>query len=567
MAERRILVMNKTYGYHEEHDPTDDTFVLKGLTMGGDILMASNNITGLPAIPSGSTAATSKAYVDNKISGLQWRTPVVVPQLLGNVNCLGLVGNAAASVIEGLTPAEGDAYVVTMADGTGALATATVGDVWQYVSAAWVKLATGSGGFVPAGFYALLSTSTALISPYTDGTDDGKRAYFDGTTNTGALTTPATGDSYVIGNTGAKWLGSIYEWSGTAWTSILAGSGGYVPAGTRAILALAPSKVLIAPYTDATDDGKIVSFSGSSNTGTDTGEATDGSAVLSEGENSYYENWGFVYDGTVPTGTWVQFTGAGQINAGDGLTKSGNTLAVGKGDGIAVGADDVAVDLAATDPGLELTGTSPNKKLRVLVDGAHGIVRGASGIELEIDDTPDTLDVDGDGLRVVGLPSLFKVNGTAVGAGVTAPNLDTLTNGSNADLLHVHAAAPATEAPKVEATHVNSETISAGNAVRWSSTANQIAKGDNNNATNSRVIGIARTGGGADPGTSEVVKCGVATSVVSGKTANTPLFLGSAGALVEWASLPVPGRVVRMGYAVNATDVDVQIADLGWRAI
>lgn len=47
--------------------------------------------------------------------------------------------------------------------------------------------------------------------------------------------------------------------------------------------------------------------------------------------------------GTNPV-TWTQFSGAGQIAAGAGLTKSGNTLAVGQGTGISVNADDVAID-------------------------------------------------------------------------------------------------------------------------------------------------------------------------------------------------------------------------------
>jgi hypothetical protein len=41
--------------------------------------------------------------------------------------------------------------------------------------------------------------------------------------------------------------------------------------------------------------------------------------------------------------TFVQFTGAGQILAGAGLTKSGNTLDVGAGSGIAVAADTVGL--------------------------------------------------------------------------------------------------------------------------------------------------------------------------------------------------------------------------------
>jgi hypothetical protein len=41
--------------------------------------------------------------------------------------------------------------------------------------------------------------------------------------------------------------------------------------------------------------------------------------------------------------TWVQFSSAGSITAGTGLSKDGNTLNVGAGTGITVGADDVAL--------------------------------------------------------------------------------------------------------------------------------------------------------------------------------------------------------------------------------
>jgi hypothetical protein len=43
--------------------------------------------------------------------------------------------------------------------------------------------------------------------------------------------------------------------------------------------------------------------------------------------------------------TWTQFSGAGEITAGAGLTKSGNTLNVGAGDGIQADADSVTVKL------------------------------------------------------------------------------------------------------------------------------------------------------------------------------------------------------------------------------
>ena len=566
MTERRVLYMDENFSYPEEQDLTSDTFTLFGLAIaGGNLAMGSNRITGVPDLPTAGSDAVNQNYVDNAISGLGWKEPVNAAQLLGNVDCMSLVGNAAASVIEALS-VEGDAYVVTTADGVGALSTATVGDVWQYVSSTWVKLATGSGGFVPNGFYALLSTTTALIAPYTDVTDDGKRADFDGSSLTGTLVTPADGDAYVIDGSGSKYEGDLREWSGTAWVQLEAASGGFVPAGVRAILALTPAATLIAPYTEATDDGKIVEFSGSSNTGADTGDAVDKAAVLVQdtGHIGFYDNVGYVFEGTVPTGSWVQFTGAGQINAGQGLEKVGNTLNVLFGDGIVDASDYVAIDLAASDPGLELTGTTPTKKLQVLVNGSQGIVRTATGLSIEIDDTPDTLDVDADGLKVVGLPSLFKVNDVAVGATVTGANLDTLTDTSNADALHTHASQPATEAPKVEDTHTCNTDVTTGRAVCWSATSDEIEHADNSADATAQVIGIARVGALATAD-AEIVKYGICTGL-SGLTQRSPYYLGAAGALVLHASVPKPGRFIRLGFANTTTSLDVQIADYGRRA-
>lgn len=144
------------------------------------------------------------------------------------------------------------------------------------------------------------------------------------------------GDAYVVTDAGQLTRGTLdvvagdlVEDNGTIWVKIVSGVGGYVASGTRAVLAGPSDTALISPYTDNTDNGKIVSFSGSSNTGTDTSEANDGSAVLVCAEGSLYENSGYVFDGTVSTGEWTQFTGAGQINAGTGLTKVGNTINVG----------------------------------------------------------------------------------------------------------------------------------------------------------------------------------------------------------------------------------------------
>lgn len=230
-----------------------------GGAMTGAIAMGTNKITGL-ASGTDANDAINKAQLDSALTGLSWKEPVQVKNL---------IGNASVATINGLSPAKGDAYV-----------------------------------FTDAG-------------------------------------TPTAGSSDAFA------AGDIGEFDGTSWKRIVDNSSGYVPSGTRAILST--SAALITPYTDATDDGKIVSFSGSSNTGTDTGDAVNGKAVLVQDPDnipaSIYNNLGYVFNGIVPTGSWTQFTGAGQINAGDGMTKDGNTLNVGAGDGIQVDADSVTVKL------------------------------------------------------------------------------------------------------------------------------------------------------------------------------------------------------------------------------
>jgi len=372
---------------------------------------------------------------------------------------------------------------------------------------------------------------------------------------------PAAGDAYLVNNWSTQTDGDIVEWDGSQWNVVVANSGGEPPDGTRVVVigtgaagSFASEENNIGTY-DATGDSW--SF--------DT--TTDGWAILINGEQSIYENKAFVYD----TNTWIQFSG-GNFTAGAGLDLTGNVLSVNFGDGITeLPTDSVGIDLATT-PGLELTGTSPDKQLRVLVDGAHGLVLGTSGVELELDDTPDTLDVDGDGLKVVGVPSLFKINDVAVSANVTAANLNTLTAGptSNADSLHTHTISAVSSAKKVLDTHLNNAAVTSGRAVRWSAVNNEIQHADNApiaTPANSRTIGVAQTGGGANPGTSDVVKHGICTGCLSGATVNTPYFLGTAGALVTFGSIPTPGRVVRMGYAANGSDLDVQVMDLGTKRV
>jgi hypothetical protein len=82
---------------------TTGTISAAGGTMSGDIAMEGNEITGLPATPSGDTAAASKKYVDDEvvaaIEGLSWRAPVDDGDgpsgVINNDDLGGLICNAA----------------------------------------------------------------------------------------------------------------------------------------------------------------------------------------------------------------------------------------------------------------------------------------------------------------------------------------------------------------------------------------------------------------------------------------------------------------------------------------
>ena len=83
-----------------------------------------------------------------------------------------------------------------------------------------------------------------------------------------------------------------------------------------------------------------------------TGEVSGGAfTFVEEGTTHADSGWVVSSNGAITVGTdsieWVQFSGAGQITAGDGLTKTGNTInVVGTADRITANAD--SVDIAST---------------------------------------------------------------------------------------------------------------------------------------------------------------------------------------------------------------------------
>jgi hypothetical protein len=363
---------------------------------------------------------------------------------------------------------------------------------------------------------------------------------------------------------------------------------------------IAGDRVLVTGQTTGSQNGIYVVAAGAWSRSTDADESSEVSAgmyVLVEEGTAYADSaWVLTTDDPITLGTtslaFVKFTTLQDLVAGAGLTKTGSQIDVGAGNGIAVDADAVRV-LLATNPGLQFNGgaleVDPdtlrglNKDatgLFVKVASAGGIQfdgsgdleaklvstgglqSTVSGLSIKINDTPDTLDTDASGLKVVGLPSLFKVNGTAVGAAVTAPNLDTLTNGSVADALHSHTEVQ--NAIRTSELMTANGALAAGDAVYWSAN-NQVSTGDCTIDAKSRIIGIT-VASAANAAQVRVVSEGTVTGILSGATVNTPYYLGSAGQPVVYGSIPSAARVVLLGYAKNATDLDVNIQSIGKKA-
>ena len=312
---------------------------------------------------------------------------------------------------------------------------------------------------------------------------------------------------------------------------------------------------------DGYDNGIWVAHSGSWTRSTDMAAGSHSEAAftfIAEGNNQH-TGWVVTTDapndivGTNPM-YWTQFSGAGSFNAGDGLTQSGNTINVGPGNGISVSADAVSVLLSAT-PGLEFNGTSLQTKLNT----TGGLFVNSSGlaVKLTASGVSNRLTTDGYGLDVVGLPSLFNINGSAVSSNVTAANLNELTGGG-VTALHSHA--------NTQTLIVTPEASSSGvaaNQVVYVSGSNTVDTASSTSDATARVLGVA-----LESKTSNTVKVavsGLASGVLSGATPGSVQYLAEDGSISS--SRPNPGdRVIAVGVANTASDLWVRIIDYGKRA-
>jgi hypothetical protein len=432
-------------------------------------------------------------------------------------------------------------------------------------------------------------TITGLPTTPTLSTEAASKAYVDSVASGLEWKSPASvlriksdadqsGADPTAGSTGEAWLvnnwlnetdGDIVEWDGAAWQVIVANSGGEPPDGTRVVVIESA-----AAGSFAGEENNIGTYDATGNSWSfDT--TVEGWALLITGEGSYYENTGWTYDSTA----WVQFTGAGQINAGDGLSKDGNTIDVNFGDGITNASDYVAVDLDASNSGLELTGTTPDKTLGVLANTAAGLDIDASGVkvvleadgalqfdgtnggvEINLEATNPTLDINGSNeLGVKFSTTASGLDQDANGLLVKVDGSSILINGSG----QIYSAG-ADEATRIENDFTAGEAVAKGDPVYWDTTADEFGKADAAVDAEAYVFGVAKAAIGASS-SGAIVSYGPAADVLSGATAGAKYYLASGGGL----STSPPGantRVILIGWAINATDLWVQPIDYGKKA-
>jgi hypothetical protein len=361
------------------------------------------------------------------------------------------------------------------------------------------------------------------------------------------------------------------------------------------------NRILIKNQVAGEDNGiYVVQASGAPVRSTDAdvnAEVTSGLSVfVNEGTANADSGWVLITEDPITLGTtslsFTQFTGLGQITAGTGLTKTGNTIDAVGGAGILASADSLDIELA-TDPALEFDAGGAAGKLQFKPDTSRGLAKDAAGAYVAISATPGltfaagllevlddpnggieltaagvrvklngtTLQSAAAGLSVKGLPALFEIATVAVGATVTAPNLDTLTNGSNADALHVHAFS---DAQRVATTWTASGAIAKGDGV-YVSGSNAVAKGDSTDVNKREVVGVANAAI-ADTAPGLIVHHGLIAGALAGATPGAKYFMGTTGQPVLVGGLASGAHTIMLGYARTATDLFVKIFDYGKKA-
>lgn len=247
----------------------------------------------------------------------------------------------------------------------------------------------------------------------------------------------------------------------------------------------------------------------------------------------------------------TEVTQGARTFVGEGTNNQGSAWVVITGDPITV--DTTAIDWTIVSDigaliggdGIDITGQTISVDLATV----SGLEFATGELRIDVADTNE-LSIDANGLNVEGVPLNFNVGAVAVGATVTAANLDTLTDGSNADALHVHAG--------LGNEQVNADTggVTKGDPI-YASNTDVVAPSDAANSSAQGTIGLADATASVGNPTGIATEGDILTAVITGATAGDPVYLAVGGGLTLTKPTGVGNRVLVVGRAKNATDMYV----------
>jgi hypothetical protein len=324
LSDGSIVVEGATANSHETTlqftDPTEDrtiTFKNESGTVAftADIPSLSGYVT-----ESGTQTLTNKTLTSPLVSGLSITDGSIVVE--------GATANDHETTLQFTDPTAD--RTITFKDETGTVA---------FTADVDTKLATAGGTM--SGAIAMGTNKITGLGTPTDGTDAATKAYVDSAAQ--GIDWKA---SVRAATTGNITLASALE-NGDTLDGVTLATG---------------DRVLVKNQSTGSENGiYVVKVSGAPDRSTDadTGaELTSNFAVfVEEGTTNADQGYVLTNDGAITVGTtaltFTQFTGLGQVVAGDGLAKTGNTLNVTAGTGISITGD------AVTNDGvLSITGTA-----------------------------------------------------------------------------------------------------------------------------------------------------------------------------------------------------------------
>jgi hypothetical protein len=329
-----------------------DGNVILNLTSGivfngtGQIAMNGNKITNLGG-PTVGTDAANKAYVDGFVSGIVFITPVKDPNIYNDA-----LDTPPGSPIVGYR-----SYIVKPSAFTITGRTTGASGKWIISGNHAARFAAGNT-FVVSGNSDGPSNATYTVASAADVSATTE------ITISGSIPGTAGTNGTVYHSVGA-WNGKdghAMVWNGTVWVDIL---GRAVASGDRFAIYAEPDNDELPVDTAGmtatliTNIGKIGTIQAAVTSPGFTALGTAGAwsfytpvepdAFSVTGTNSYHYGHSYTFRGTYGSGTygvnyrWIEFSGPSSIIDGAGLEYTGNTLNIGAGNAITVGADIVSV--------------------------------------------------------------------------------------------------------------------------------------------------------------------------------------------------------------------------------